>query len=53
VVSGLTFLLPKGSRISLERATTAESLETINHYLKEIRRQRSDHAARLLGDPMR
>jgi len=53
IVSGLTFLLPNGSRRSREQTATAESLETINHYLKEIRRQRSDHAARLLSDPMR
>ena len=54
IVSGLAFLLPTRSRRSREQATTAESLETINHYLTEIRRQRrDDHAARLLSDPMR
>jgi|GraSoiStandDraft_24_1057298.scaffolds.fasta_scaffold318255_2 hypothetical protein len=53
VVSGLTFLLPKVSRRSLERATTDESLETINHYLNEIRRQRNDYAERLLSGSMR
>jgi hypothetical protein len=54
IVSGLAFLLPKRSRRSRAHATTAESLETINHYLTEIRRQRRDHhAARLLSYPMR
>jgi hypothetical protein len=54
IVSGLAFLLPRGSRRSLDHAATAESLETINHYLTEIRQQRRDHhAARSLGDPMR
>ena len=54
IVSGLIFLLPKGSRRSLQHAATAESLQTINHYLMEMRRQRRDHdAVRLLGDPMR
>jgi len=54
IASGLTFLLPRGSRRSREHAATAESLETINHYLNEMRRQRRDHhAARLPGDPMR
>lgn len=54
IVSALTFLLPNGSRKSREQAATSESLETINHYLTEIRRQRRDHhAARLLSDPMR
>lgn len=45
IVSGLIFLLPKESRSSRERAATTESLETINHYLMEIRRQRRNHHA--------
>lgn len=54
IASGLTFLLPRGSRRSREHATTAESLETISHYLNELRRQRSDHyATRLRDDPLR
>lgn len=54
IASGLIFLLPKGSRRSRDCAATTESLETISHYLMEIRRQRRDHhSARLLGDPMR
>ena len=54
IVSGLIYLLPKGSRRSREHAATTESLATINQYLLEMRRQRRDHhAERLLGDPMR
>lgn len=54
IVSGLAFLMPIRGRRSREQAATTESLETINHYLTEIRRQRRDHhAVRLLGDPLR
>ncbi|MBA7666983.1 hypothetical protein ES703_75068 [subsurface metagenome] len=53
IASGMIFLLPKGSNTSPEHATTTESLEAINHYLMEIRRQRDHRAARLFRNSMR
>jgi len=44
VVSGLIFLLPTGSRRPAGKSKTDENLETINHYLREIRQQRNDYA---------
>jgi hypothetical protein len=51
VVSGLTFLLTKRRDNSPVQAKTDESLETINHYLREIRQQRNEHSERLLNGP--
>lgn len=49
VVGGLVLRLPGGPETSIEQATTAESLEAINRYLQEIRRQRNDDSERPPG----
>jgi len=41
VVSGLIFLLPTKRQKSSQQDETDESLETINHYLRETRQQRA------------
>ena len=51
VVSSIIFLVPNGRERSAEQAKTDESLEAINHYLREIRQQRNDYAERLLSGP--
>lgn len=53
VTTGLVFRLPKARERSFEQAKTDESLETISHYLQEIRQQRNDYAERLLDDKTR
>lgn len=50
VIGGLVFRLPSTRARSFEQAKTAESLETINRYLDEIRRQGNDYAERLPDD---
>ena len=49
VVCGLILQLATGQRRSRKqvRARTDESLDAINHYLREIRQQRNDYAERL------
>jgi hypothetical protein len=50
LVTGSTaFLLSKARGGSSVRAETDDSLETINHYLREIRQQRNEHSERLLN----
>jgi uncharacterized membrane-anchored protein YhcB (DUF1043 family) len=53
VVGALILQFPMRRRRSREqvRRRTDESLETINHYLREMRQQRNDHAERLRNAP--
>ena len=48
LICALVFRSPTLRQRSHERAKTDESLEAINHYLREIRQQRNDYADRLM-----
>lgn len=48
VVGSTAFLLSKARGGSPVQVRTDDSLEMINHYLREIRQQRNEHSERLL-----